>query len=64
MSDKGRQFGKYVLQEVVGEGAMARVYRAVRSGPMGFRKQVAIKQILPHVTENDRVVHALINEAR
>ena len=64
MADKGRQFGKYVLQEVLGEGAMARVFRAVRSGPMGFRKQVAIKQILPHVTENDRVIKALINEAR
>ncbi len=64
MSAKGRQFGKYVLQEVLGEGAMARVFRAVRSGPMGFRKQVAIKQILPHVTENDRVIKALINEAR
>ncbi len=58
------QFGKYELLEVLGEGGMARVYRAVRSGPMGFRKEVALKQILPHVAKEEKLVRALINEAR
>jgi len=31
---------------------------------MGFRKQVAVKQILPHVLENSSAIQGLINEAR
>lgn len=43
---------------------MASVYRAVRSGPMGFAKQVAIKRLHPSLTEDDAILKALINEAR
>ena len=64
MPEVGEKFGRYVLMEIVGEGGMARVFRALRSGPMGFRKQVAIKQILPNVAADEKVVKALINEAR
>ncbi len=64
MTGQVHQFGKYELLEVLGEGGMARVYRAVRSGPMGFRKEVALKQILPHVAKEEKLVRALINEAR
>ena len=53
-----------MLVEKIGEGASARVYRAVRSGPMGFRKEVAIKQLRPHVAKGKKAVKALINEAR
>jgi serine/threonine protein kinase len=60
----GQRFGNYVLQEIIGEGGVARVYNAVRAGAMGFRKPVAIKQILPHVAQNAQVVQSLINEAR
>ena len=31
---------------------------------MGFRKQVAIKQILPHVSQDETMVQLLFNEAR
>jgi len=58
------KFGRYVLVEKIGEGASARVYKAVRSGPMGFRKEVAIKQLRPHVAKGRKAVKALINEAR
>jgi len=61
---ENRQFGKYELIEALGEGGMARVFHAVRSGPMGFRKDVAIKQILPHVAKEEKLVRALVNEAR
>jgi len=59
-----REFGKYELIELLGEGGMARVYRAVLSGPGGFRKQVAVKQMRPHVGRDERMVRFLINEAR
>lgn len=58
------QFGRYELVSLLGEGGMAKVYRAVLSGPMGFKKQVAIKRIDPKLTEDEKLVHALINEAR
>ena len=58
------EFGKYMLLEELGVGGMARVYRAMRAGPMGFRKEVAIKQILPQAAKEKKQVKALINEAR
>ena len=67
MSDietEARRFGKFVLLELLGKGANAHVYRAVQSGAMGFRKEVAVKQVLPHVSNNERMVKGLINEAR
>jgi serine/threonine protein kinase len=64
MAEGTKQLGKYLLLEVLGEGASARVYRAIQAGPMGFRKQVAVKQILPHVIRNHQAVRGLINEAR
>ena len=64
MPAETRQFGKYQLVEILGEGGMARVYRAVRAGPMGFRKEVALKQILPQVAREEKLIRALINEAR
>ncbi len=64
MTQAETKLGKYTLLDVVGEGSSARVFRAIHAGPMGFRKQVAVKQILPHVLQNENAVRGLINEAR
>ena len=64
MADEPTLFGKYTLLEVLGEGAMARVYRAIRSGPMGFQKEVALKLIHPEISSREKGLRALINEAR
>ena len=46
------KFGSYRLTHLLGKGGMASVYRAVRSGPMGFAKQVAIKRLHSSLTRD------------
>jgi len=41
------RIGKYVLEERIGAGGMAEVYRARVQGPQGFEKIVAVKRVLP-----------------
>lgn len=61
---EGIPFGRYRLLSLLGEGGMAKVYRAVLSGPMGFEKDVALKRLDPRLTADERLVRSLINEAR
>ena len=39
------RFGRYTLESILGEGGMAKVFRAQLEGPAGFRKTVALKVI-------------------
>jgi len=64
MLGRRQKLGPYTLVEQIGEGGVAQVYRAVRSGAMGFRKQVALKKVRARVAANDKVIQGLINEAR
>ena len=59
------EFGRYTLQGLLGEGGMARVFRAELQGPEGFRKPTAIKIVRSSVaSDNERLRTSLINEAR
>ena len=60
-----RQFGRYTLHSLLGEGGMARVYEAESRGPAGFRKRSAVKVIRLDALDRDEArSRALINEAR
>lgn len=60
----GDEFGPYLLVEKVAAGGMAEVFRAKRSGVEGFEKVVALKRILPHLSDNKEFVDMFIDEAK
>jgi TonB family protein len=60
----GTLFGQYELMEVISTGGMAEVFKARMKGVEGFQKIVAIKRILPHLTDNDEFVTMFIDEAK
>lgn len=63
--DCGRRLlGKYELLELAGQGGMAEVFRAQTHGAAGFTRPVAVKRILPHLTDNDEFVRMFVEEAR
>ncbi len=59
-----KQFGKYQLLDKIAVGGMAELYRAKVTREYGFEKQVAIKKILPHLSDEGNLVKAFIDEAK
>ncbi len=58
-------FGRFTLVGIVGKGGMGRVFKAVLTGPSGFRKDVALKVISGGDREQlDEVRRGLGDEAR
>ena len=55
---------RYRVVEKLESGGMAEVFRAESEGLQGFRKQVAIKRVLPHLTEKKRFIAMFLDEAR
>ena len=58
-----RQFGKYVLMRKIAMGGMAEIFKAKTAGAEGFEKDIDIKRILPHFTEDEAFVKMFIDEA-
>lgn len=58
-----KPFGRYSLVKKLASGGMAEVYLAIRRGPSGFNKLVALKCILPHVNDDQEHVKMFYNEA-
>lgn len=61
---KAQQFGKYQLLQKIAVGGMAELYRAKVTRDHGFEKRVAIKKILPHLSDEGNLVKAFIDEAK
>ena len=55
---------KYRITERVDAGGMAEVFRGVAESLQGFKKNIAIKRILPHLTKNKKFISMFLDEAR
>jgi serine/threonine protein kinase len=58
------RFGPYQLIDRVAIGGMAEVFKAKRAGVEGFEKIVALKRILPHLSENKEFLDMFVDEAK
>ena len=58
------RFGPYQLVDRVAIGGMAEVFKAKRAGVEGFEKIVAVKRILPHLSENKEFLDMFVDEAK
>ncbi len=58
-----QMFGRYLLLDKVAAGGMAEVWRAKFSGEGNFQKIIAIKKILPHVSEDEDFITMFTDEA-
>lgn len=55
---------KFEILEMIAKGGMAEVYLAKTTGFSGFEKEVCVKKILPHLTEDESFVTMFVNEAK
>lgn len=61
---KRTRFGRYELLAELGRGGMAELFLARLGGAGGFSKLLAIKRILPHLSDDPDFVALFLNEAR
>ncbi|MEE2904041.1 MAG: protein kinase [Myxococcota bacterium] len=59
-----RKVGRYELVRKIATGGMAELFLAKFSGPGGFEKRCALKQILPQFVEDEEFKRMFQNEAR
>jgi len=57
-------FGQYELVRLIAIGGMAELFEARRQGAMGFARRVAIKRILPALSNDPRMQAMFSDEAR
>jgi len=62
MSDAHQQ--RYRVIERLASGGMAEVFVAESAGLEGFKKRVAIKRVLPHLSQKKRFISMFLDEAR
>ncbi len=59
----GEVFGRYEILFPIASGGMATVYAARLVGDEGFQKPIAIKLMLPHLSQDERFVSMFLDEA-
>ena len=55
---------RYRITERIAAGGMAEVFRGIAESLQGFRKNIAIKRVLPALTQNKKFVAMFLDEAR
>jgi serine/threonine-protein kinase len=60
----GERFGNYLLVGELATGGMAKIFLAVYEGLEGFNRVVAVKRVLPDLTESSEFVRMFLDEAR
>jgi eukaryotic-like serine/threonine-protein kinase len=55
---------RYRITERVASGGMAEVFKGIAESMQGFRKSIAIKRVLPALTQNKKFVAMFLDEAR
>lgn len=55
---------RYRITERIAAGGMAEVFRGIAESLQGFRKNIAIKRVLPSLTQNKKFVAMFLDEAR
>lgn len=58
------QYGPYVFREKIAQGGMAELFIADHIREDGFKKTVAIKSVLPHLSENKTYIEMFMREAQ
>lgn len=58
------ELGPYRLHAKIGVGGMAEVFKATQAGVGGFERHVAIKRILPHLSQDEEFVRMFVEEAK
>jgi serine/threonine-protein kinase len=61
---EAHQQQRYRVLERLASGGMAEVFLAESAGIEGFKKQVAIKRVLPNLSEKKRFIAMFLDEAR
>lgn len=64
MSQSPEFFGKFILLERLATGGMAEVYLAKSTGAENVAKFVAVKRILPHLSQNNEFIKMFKEEAK
>jgi serine/threonine-protein kinase len=64
MAVPSQRFGRYVLRELKAKGGMAEIFDADMVGTEGFSKRVALKRMLPHLSDSKSFVDMFLDEAR
>lgn len=59
-----QHYGNFVLVERIAVGGMAEIFRAKKLGAEGFEKELVVKRILPHFSEDEAFVTMFKDEAR